>query len=127
MLERHTEGERLHTAEVEIRWEGGDIGHPLALRVYLVEQDGHLDDYGANPDGSLLQVSRGNRDDLMGEIGNRSLTPRRAGWQTEVLSRDWDFPSAHEHWMEYRAVATLLPNELVGDVRVSGMLKSTVD
>jgi hypothetical protein len=120
-------GRETASAEVEIRWDGLDAGHPFTLKVYLIEQDGDLDHYGVNADGSLHKERRGNSDDMMGEIATRVLRPHVAGWETHVVSRNWDFPSAHEHWMEYRAVATLVPNELVGDTRVSGVLRSTVD
>ena len=114
-------------AEVEILWERADIDHPFRVTAHLIEQDGRLDTYSVGADGGLIQVKRGNEDDRMGEIGTEDVTPTLAGRETYPFTREWDFPSAHEHWMEYRAVATVVSTDFVGDTRVSGMLKSTVD
>jgi hypothetical protein len=119
-------------AEVDVAWAPEDVGRGFTLRVYLIEQDMDLDHYSLNPDGSLHRERRGNSDDMMGEItqdfpGVTNRAAPFAGVETITVSRAWDFPSTHEIRNEYRAVATLRPEGIFGDVEVSPVFRSRVD
>jgi len=118
-------------AEVDVAWATEDVGRGFTLRVYLIEQDGELDDYSLNSDGSLRRDVEGFRDDIKGEItqdfpGVTNRAAPFAGVETITVSRAWDFPRILEIRNEYRAVATLRPEGVFGDVAVRPAVSSRV-
>jgi len=114
-------------ATVNLLWNENDVGHSFRLTGYLIDEDGRIDQYTLNGDGSLVQRREGAKDDMIGRFGGQTITPSRAGSQEVSLRGSWDFPRGAGPRRDYRVVATLVPLGLVGDVRVSlNTIQSTV-
>lgn len=96
-----------------------DLDIPFLVYADLYERDDALDVYVAH-DSDLFaaQMPRGNRDDLVGEIGRRIVRPNGDSNVDLDIRRDFDFGDRENGNEEYRALVSAYP-DIRGDTRFS--------
>lgn len=95
------------------------LNMPFLVFADLYERDDGLDTYIAHdPNLFAAQLNRGNRDDLVGEIGRRTVRPDGQGFRDVELRRDWDFGNQESGNEEYVALVSAYP-DVRGDTRFS--------
>lgn len=112
---------------VELKWTEGDYGHRFRLRGYLYEEEGQKDSFEVAPDGTPVRVSRGCSDDRMGMIQEMTVVGGAANSTWSItLHRSWNFPRTGEVKKEYYGIATIVPLEIIGQIRLSRTTESHV-
>ena len=88
-----------------------DLNIPFLVFADLYERDDALDNYfPQNPRDFATQIARGNRDDLIGEIGRRTVRPNGTAPVDVDIRREWDFGNQESGNEEYRALITAYPD-----------------
>ena len=96
-----------------------ELNIPFLVFADLYERDDGRDRFIAHdPDLFAAQVTRGNRDDLVGEIARRTIRPDGEATIALDLRRDFDFGDQEGGNEEYFAMISAYP-DIRGDTRFS--------
>ena len=95
-----------------VNFSAGERDLNLRFQVYadLYERDDALDIFIPQNQDFATQVARGNRDDLIGEIGRSSIRPDGNASVDLEFRREWDFGNQESGNEEYRALITAYPD-----------------
>jgi len=96
-----------------LNFSAGERDMNVSFLVYadLYERDDALDVFiPQNSNQFATQVARGNRDDLIGEIGRQNVRPNGNSSVDLEFRREWDFGNQESGNEEYRALITAYPD-----------------
>lgn len=112
---------RVNYSQIEI-----ELNIPFLVYADLYDRDDGLDIFIAHEaDKFAAQQAKGDRDDLIGEIGRRTVSPNGQSFSDIEIRRNFDFGNQESGNEEYLALVSAYP-EIRGDTRFSNEVKANL-